>query len=1361
MAGGLQLWLLGGFRAAAGGRPVADQLWPRSRAKAVVKLLALSPDHRLHREQLMELLWPGLASAAAGANLRKAVHFARRALGPEHLQLRERVLGIEAIDLWIDVDAFTAAAASGLVDEAIDLYAGELLPEDLFEAWSAEPRRVLARCFTGVLSERARVLSAGGDVRGAAEALERVVDLDPFNEDAVRHLMNAYALAGQRHLALARFAQLEARLSDELGVRPGLQIRRVRQEVADDRLAARAEENTPAAVPANARVSRSPESSSRTSQERKLVTVVFLDATFSAMAADPERMLGELDRWAPMATEIVESWAGTAESLVGASMVAVFGVPRVLEDDAARALCAGVELLEASRWPVRIGIATGEVIVLPEYGRTLRRISGEVLEVAAGLKEAAEPGTIMVAERTCRATSTGTFRFGEPTRLTRVGLPDVWGRHLTGPVGRRDIDGPRVQGPMVGRDPELGRIQRLFDEVAGDRRPRLLTITAPAGAGKSRLVNEAVARMVTRRPGTLVLRGRCVSAGRRVTYWALGEILREACGISFADPVSEAEAKLWNGLRAILRRGSRTGRLDATVLALAATAGIRVAGSPIDRLDPKTVNDEVRRAWPSFATACASEGPALFVIEDLHWAGDQMLEMLELMVAQATGPLLVIATARAELATARPGFGSGLDCHDSITLRPLSAAQSRTLLDRLELTRALPTAARQEVLARAEGNPFFLEELVLHLTDHAGGALPDTVHALLAARLDALPHEQKHVLQQASVVGRVFWEEPVVRGVGGAPVRPELARLTRGGFVVRRPSSLPGQSEFGFRHALTQEVAYASIPKGPRLRAHAQVGTWLEEVIGDRGEEMAELLAYHFGVAAGRDAELAWPEPADRKRMRVRAFGHLLRAGDAARRRFALTTAIDLHEQAMGLAAGLSERLLAGEALGGDHEAAFHGDEASEWYQRALAIARGDPTAAGRRDLSRLCRKLAWLMSAVPGAFPSSPDPAMVERLVTEGLAASADEVERAWLLLVRGVSARLWRGSEPFGQGREHDPVPIDQRIADVEHAADTGRICSLPDLVAAAEHSLGVLYGVAGRYGEVLALTRAELEHVEHAGSALEQADILRRAAVHTIAIEAGFEKGLALGRRCHALSVGTGPHQVMHATWPVLVALYYLGRWRELRSVLDEHRAAYEQEPAGECLFARDGAVIGAIVLAQVGDSEGARALASVVGDPLQYPDQASPFQSSYAVVSGQPLAARTISAGKALAGGLYGPQHAMCLLEALVASRDWDAVATFLPHARSCVPGNALLGPSCDRAEGIVQAQAGRGPVAATALRRAVAGFDDFRVPFEAARTRELLAEVAAPAAAKGHLRAALRAYERLGAKPRCDAVSGRL
>jgi tetratricopeptide (TPR) repeat protein len=363
------------------------------------------------------------------------------------------------------------------------------------------------------------------------------------------------------------------------------------------------------------------------------------------------------------------------------------------------------------------------------------------------------------------------------------------------------------------------------------------------------------------------------------------------------------------------------------------------------------------------------------------------------------------------------------------------------------------------------------------------------------------------------------------------------------------------------------------------------------------------------------------------------------------------------------------------------------------------------------------------MMAWNPGAFRMSPDAAVAEALVQEGLRTTDHADERAWLLLVQGACARLYRGSEPFGQGVLADPRPIAERIASAEQGLELGRRIGLDDLVAAAGQALGMLYGLDQRYGDVLSLARREVEHLVPDQSRLEHSDAVRKLAVHVINIAAEFEQGLQLGNRCRLLLQASGarnPHHRMHTLWPILAASFHLGRWVELLEPLQEHVEAFRAEPAVECQFVRDGPVIGASALFLLGRRDEAAEVAALLAHPLVAPDSASAWQARHATLTGDPATAVAIAADKALHGRTYGPQHAYALLEALLALGDLDAAEKALAAARLALPGNALLGPMIDRVEGVLRGQAGDQAAAAELLRRAAHGFAERRAPFEQAR-----------------------------------------
>ena len=384
MGRNLRIRLLGGFRSELDSRMVGDDEWRTGRARAVIKLLVLAPGHRRHREELIDLLWPDLDPEAGSANLRKAVHFARRALSAEHLRHRADVLALEAEELWVDVDAFVAAADEGRAEQALELYSGDLLPEDRFEPWTEEPRAIYRMRFQGLLLDHAAELERIGDARRASELLERLVGLDPLNEEAVLGLMRAHARAGRRHLALRQYSRIEAALREELGVEPGSELSQLRAEIASGGFPAGAQRATP--EPPAAPAGPTP----RAGQERiKLATVLMAEAATSPSGTDPERLRHGLDATLKEMKSIVQRWGGSAEQLVGGSLMAVFGVPQAHEDDAARALDAALDLVAGIHRPVRIGIWTGDVLAPATPYPSPREITGEAIVGAAKLREAA------------------------------------------------------------------------------------------------------------------------------------------------------------------------------------------------------------------------------------------------------------------------------------------------------------------------------------------------------------------------------------------------------------------------------------------------------------------------------------------------------------------------------------------------------------------------------------------------------------------------------------------------------------------------------------------------------------------------------------------------------------------------------------------------------------------------------------------------------------------------------------------------------------------------------------------------------------------------------------------------------------
>ncbi|HEY4634253.1 MAG TPA: adenylate/guanylate cyclase domain-containing protein, partial [Candidatus Limnocylindrales bacterium] len=632
-------------------------------------------------------------------------------------------------------------------------------------------------------------------------------------------------------------------------------------------------------------------------EERKVVTVLFADVVGSTALGerlDPERMRAILaEHFAAMA-DVIATWGGTVEKFIGDAIMAAFGVPLVREDDARRALSAALEMIErldglnarllerhGVSLTLRIGVNTGEVIA-PVGDRVDQLIvAGDAVNTTARLQSAAEPGTILVGDRTWLATRDA-FSFGEPRLLELPGKgAPVVARVLDGPLVEPIRGIPGLHAPLVGRDRELATLRSLLDESIERGEPRLAVVYGAAGIGKSRLVWELVQDTAARQSDSRVLRGRCLAAGHGITYWALAEILRSAVGIRLDDPAEVVSARLRDGLSELF--SGDPGDDDREVVgALATTAGISLPDDPLARLEPRAVDEAIGRAWPRFLTALGARGPVVIVVEDLHWAGSQLVETLTRMAGRSSGPVLIVATARPDFAEAQPGFGASVTGFTAISLNPLSSEQSVTLVEGLLAIADLPDDRRQAIVDRAEGNPFFIEEIVRRLIDEGAivrdgdrwraterarsMALPDTIHALLAARIDSLTTAERAVLHEASVVGKVFWPAPLHTALPTTDVVGALRSLEDRGLVVARPTStIAGETEYLFRHVLVRDVAYAALPRSRRARAHADVAAWTERLAGDRADEFGELLAFHYRAAVvGDDVDLAWTDEPDR-----------------------------------------------------------------------------------------------------------------------------------------------------------------------------------------------------------------------------------------------------------------------------------------------------------------------------------------------------------------------------------------------------------------------------------------------------------------------------------------------------------------
>ena len=672
--------------------------------------------------------------------------------------------------------------------------------------------------------------------------------------------------------------------------------------------------------------------------ERKLVTVLFADLVGSTAFAgdrDPERVRAQLERFYDAMRDEIERTGGTAEKFAGDAVMAAFGAPAALEDHAERALHAALAMQRRMRdlfgddLQLRVGVNTGDVVVgAARAGGSF--VTGDAVNVADRLQKAAEPGEVVAGERTVAAAA-GAFEFGDARTVDAKGKPyGVVATPVLRALGTMRPRGVRGLEPVfVGRDSELELLRATYRRAAAHAEPHLVTIVGEPGVGKSRLVSELWAMLANESPPPIARTGRCPAYGAGVTYWPLGEVIREHYGLREGDALESVAERL--GAREILG------------LAL----GLDVASD----LHPLDARERLHAAAVDLVEEIAAARPTVLLVEDIHWAEPDLLDLLERLATDVRAPVMIVATGRPELVAERPTWGAGRRNAALLWLDPLPAETASDLLDEM-LSGVLPDDLRALLVERADGNPFFLEELVGELVDSGvlvreGAAwrlgerdpaflMPDTVHAVLAARIDRLPSESKAALQAAAVVGRVFWADPVRHLLDGA--EPDLALLEERDLITaRRRSTLAGGHEWAIKHALTREVAYGSIPRARRGRLHASLADWLAES-GIATDERAPLVAYHYAEAARpEDADLVWADDPDAlSRIRSRAVQWLSRTATLARGRYEIEDAIDLFTRAVELCDDPHEQALLWRSIGDAQALRYDGEAMRTAFVRAL-----------------------------------------------------------------------------------------------------------------------------------------------------------------------------------------------------------------------------------------------------------------------------------------------------------------------------------------------------------------------------------------------------------------------------------------
>jgi len=786
--------------------------------------------------------------------------------------------------------------------------------------------------------------------------------------------------------------------------------------------------------------------------ERRLVSVLFADLVgFTSLSAsrDAEDVRELLSRYFDTCRRLIELYGGVVEKFIGDAVMAVWGTPVATEDDAERAVRTALDLVAAvsalgdevgaPELQARAGVMTGEAAVnLAAVGEGM--VAGDLVNTASRVQSAAEPGSVFVGEGTRRA-SEGTVVYEEAGSFElkgKEGQTPLWRalRVVSGRGGSLKSEG--LEAPFVGRDRELRQIKDLFHVCAEEGRAQLVSVTGIAGIGKSRLAWEFYKYFDGLAQTVYWHRGRCLAYGEGVTYWALADMVRMRCRIAEADPQEEALGKLQAALEEHILDAEERGFVEPR---LAQLLGLAEGGSH-ERQD-------LFAAWRLFFERLADTYPTVLAFEDMQWADSSLLDFVEYLLEWSRDkPLFVVTLARPELLEKRPTWGAGHRNFTSLYLEPLSEQAMVELL--VGLVPGLPPALRDQILTRAEGVPLYAVETVRMLLDRGllvedGSSyklvgevdtleVPETLHALIAARLDGLSAEERRLLGDAAVLGKTFTAQALA-ALGGLE-RDQLADLLAG--LVRRevlglqsdPRS-PEQGQYSFLQDLLRHVAYETLPRRERREKHLAAAEHLSGTLGE--DEVAEVVASHL-----LDAYRLDPDAGDSEPLRRRAYDSLLRAGERAASLGASAEAQRYFEQAAGLALEPGEQASALSRAGEAAAAAGETARTEELFEQAISLyeTAGDTHAAARAS--------SWLALVESRAGRIEP---AIERMEEAYALIGEDEPDADLALLI------LRLGTFHFFAGNPERAAELNERGLDLAEAL------RLPELLVRGWGSRAVL--------------------------------------------------------------------------------------------------------------------------------------------------------------------------------------------------------------------------------------------------------------------------------------------------------------
>ena len=742
-------------------------------------------------------------------------------------------------------------------------------------------------------------------------------------------------------------------------------------------------------------------------EERKLVTILFADVTGSTALGeglDPEDLRALMSRYYDHARRIVSDHGGTLEKFIGDAVMASFGLPQAHSNDAERALATALALREAiasdtllsERLILRMGANTGSVVATTDLSRGDFLVTGDAVNVAARVEQSAQPGEILASDRTA-TNAEASFIFGPARSVEAKGKSEPLRVFpLVEQRATRELGRP----PLVGRERDLTQLSLLRDRTLRERRPQLVSIIAPAGTGKTRLLEEFLSHLFEE-DDIQVATAHCLPYGQTLTYWPLRGLLEELLG---GEITTDAVASVFAAAAYSAEDAQRLAEL--VLAALGIESGIE-SGAQVE-------SDALYNAWRLLIESLARQAPRIIVFEDLHWASESLLDLVEhIMQPRTQAALLTVATSRPDLLDRRPAWGGGRRNFTCLTLEPLTEQETRSLIG--ELVDGAPEAMRAKIAERSGGNPYFAIELARGLRRAATlDSLPDTVQEAVQERLDALPSRERAVLQAAAVAGRAFRSATVQ-----AALTPEAAAI---GPATEVEAALDGLMErdlimatdggaYTFRHILVRDVAYNALARAERIRLHLVVARWLEDFAVGRIDEFVELIAYHYSQAAqlARQSVAPIQPPIDIER----AVEYLERAAMRAFQAGALIEARGYLDRALDLAPE-SERLHLTEELADRSGVLSH--VAIPAYRAALALWRAEPHPLPSVG-ARIMRKLVMhVMRWYGGMTPDSAQRAEMAALREEArrLAEQSSDDYELWRLRTADLFWYWWTDESP-----------------------------------------------------------------------------------------------------------------------------------------------------------------------------------------------------------------------------------------------------------------------------------------------------------------------------------------------------------